>query len=271
MATYFDPKFWSPMRAVDFGKRLLGQSWLEQWLSRTTAWVDPVADLSAGTVTALLPDTLMTVLSEGILSRFGGHTITITLLGHELTGTLELLKVRRHGAYFQSKTVLTELRWDTHPIEELTVVAHRVRLIPGVPTKVRADRLDIEGAVTTAALADWLNTRQHDWVLTVRENGLIRAVHQRRRIIALIDLAVVGDQLYIDVHRASWFGMRVPRSLRTPTPIQLPGLPHDARIEHVTRDGDLVRFRLELDGISGSFDLAQIRSAIVAGTTLIVF
>src|SRR5262245_32201864 len=73
MATYFDPTSWSPMRAVDLGKRLFDQSLLEQWLSFTTAWVDPVADLGAGTVTALMPDVLMTVLSEGILSRFGGQ------------------------------------------------------------------------------------------------------------------------------------------------------------------------------------------------------
>src|SRR5690606_30265492 len=116
MATYFDPKSWSPLWAVDFGKRLFEQSWLEQWISYTTAWVDPVADLGAGTVTALMPDVLLTVLSEGILSRFGGQEVTATLLGHDLTATLEVLKVRRRGAHFQTKTVLTDLHWDKHPI-----------------------------------------------------------------------------------------------------------------------------------------------------------
>lgn len=65
MATYFDPKSWSPSRAVDLGRRLFDPELLDQWTAFTTAWLDPVADLGAGTVTALMPDVLMTLLSEG--------------------------------------------------------------------------------------------------------------------------------------------------------------------------------------------------------------
>jgi hypothetical protein len=72
MATYFDPRSWSPLRAVDPVRRMLDPSWLDQWAGFTTSWLDPFADLGAGTVTALLPDVLITVLSEGIRSRFGG-------------------------------------------------------------------------------------------------------------------------------------------------------------------------------------------------------
>jgi hypothetical protein len=271
MATYFDPKSWPPPWAVDFGKRLFEQSWLEQWISYTTAWVDPVADLGAGTVTALMPDALMTVLSEGILSRFGGQEVSATLLGHDLTATLDVLKVRRRGAHFQTKTVLTELSWDRHPIHEMTVIAHSVRLIPGVPTRVRTAQLDIEGTVTTAALIDWLNDQQLNWKLSVAPDGLVKAVHRHRRITAIADATVRDDMLALDIRRAGWFGIPIPRRMRTLRPIRLPELPMSARVVHATRDGELVRFRVELPEVSGSFDLAQMRSAIVAGTTLIVF
>lgn len=274
MAAYFDPRSasrFSPLRAVGLGKRLFEQPWLEQWISYTTAWVEPMADLGAGTVTALLPDTLLTLLSEGILSRFGGQEISATLLGHQLTGTLDTLKVRRRGAHFQTKAVLRELRWDQRHIHELTVISHEVRLVPGVPTRVRAGRVDIEGVVALGAVVGWLGTRQPEWELSVAGHGPIRAVHRRKRITAELDATVNEDTLHLQVRRANWFGVPVPRRRRTMNPILIAGLPHGTRIRSAVREGELVRFRIETGPVSGAFDLSQIRSAIVAGTTLIVF
>ncbi|NUS93033.1 MAG: hypothetical protein HOQ36_11585 [Nocardia sp.] len=274
MAAYSDPRSASPfsaLRAVDLGRRLFEQTRLEQWISYTTAWVEPMADLGAGTVTALLPDTLLTVLSEGILSRFGGREISATLLGHRLTGTLDVLKVRRRGAHFQTKAVLRELRWDERPIDEVTVIAHEVRLVPGVPTRVRTNQVDIEGTVGLETVVAWLASRQREWELTVTGSGLIRAVHRRKRITAELDTSVTDDVLHLSVRRATWAGLPVPRRWRTMNPIPMGELPRGARVRWAVRDGALVRFRIELAPISGSFDLAQIRSAIVAGTTLIVF
>ncbi|WP_067463146.1 hypothetical protein [Nocardia amamiensis] len=271
MAMYFDPKSWSPSRAVDLGKRLFDQSWLEQWVSLSSAWLDPVADLGSGTVTALLPDVLMTMLSEGILSRFGGQEVRATLLGHDLRATLQVLKVRRRGAHFQTKTVLSELRWDDHSIEAVTVIAHGVRLIPGVPTKVRAAQLDLDGTVTARALIGWLNTQPLGWTLDLHETGFIRARHRRRAVTALVEASVTDNRLDIAVRRASWFGIPIPRGLIGVPAVLLEQLPNGARIAYATREDELIRFRVELSEVAGSFDLAQIRSAILAGTTLIVF
>ncbi|MFF0489117.1 hypothetical protein ACWDSJ_03715 [Nocardia sp. NPDC003482] len=246
MATYFDPKSWF-------------------------AWLDPVADLGAGTVTALLPDVLMTLLSEGLLSQFGGREVSATLLGHEMTATLETLKVRRRGAHFQTKTVLTGLVWNGHPIEEMTVVAHGVRLVPGVPTKVRTATLDLTGTVTTAAVTGWLNAWQPDWELGVGADGLITARHRRRPLRAVVDAVVADNVVTIAVHRATWAGIPVPRRWIRPAPIALTELPRALRIVRADRHEDRVRFRIELPEVTGSFDLAQMRAAIVAGTTLIVF
>ncbi|BEK92076.1 hypothetical protein GCM10010198_22200 [Nocardia seriolae] len=275
MATYFDPKAWSPLRAVDLGmdlgRRLFDQSWLDQWTSFTSAWREPAADFGAGTVTALMPDVLMTLLSEGILSRFGGQEVSATLLGHDLRATLQTLKVRRRGAHFQTKTVLTGLYWNRHPIEELTVIAHGVRLIPGVPTKVRAAQLDLNGVISVAALLEWINSWQPDWELEPAEDGLVLAKHRRRRIRALAAAEITDNVLSITVHRAHWRKVRAPKRFTTLNPIPLTGLPSKARISRAERVGDQVIFSADLPAVTGSFDLAQMRSAIVAGTTLIIF
>ncbi|MFC8043785.1 hypothetical protein [Nocardia sp. NPDC057353] len=270
MAT-FDPKSWSPLRAVELGRKLLDQAWATQWVAATAAWVDPVADLGAGTVTALLPDALMTLLSEGILSRFGGRAIDVTVLDHELHATLEVLKVRRSGAHFQTKTVLAGLRWDGHPIETVTVIAHGVRLVPGVPTRVRAARVDVTGTVSTAALLEWLGTGQLEWALAAEPDGRIRATHRRRRITAWVDAEIADGALTIEVHRARWAGIPVPRRMLGSTTVPLAELPFDARVVYGTREGGSVRFLAEVPAVSASFDLAQMRSAIVTGTTLILF
>ncbi|MBF6350128.1 hypothetical protein IU448_14050 [Nocardia flavorosea] len=274
MAAHPDPPSaspFSPLWAVDLGRRLFEPSRLEQWISYTTGWVEPMADLGAGTVTALLPDTVLTVLSEGILSRFGGREISATVLDHHLTGTLDVLKVRRRGAHFQTKAVLRDLLWDGLVLDEVTVIAHEVRLVPGVPTRMRSARVDIDGTVTSAALLDRFAGHARDWELSVTGQGIVRAVHRRRRISAELDASITDDVLELDVHRATWFGMPVPPRWRTTEPIRIPELPSGARVRRAVRDGELVRFRIEVAPVSGSFDLAQIRSAIVAGTTLIVF
>lgn len=271
MATYFDPKSWSLSGAVEAGRRLLDPSWIDQWLGFTTSWADPVADLGSGTVTALMPDVLMTVLSEGILSRFGGQEVSATLLGHDLTATLDLLKVRRRGAHFQTKTVLSNLVWDTHPFDSVTVIAHGVRLIPGVPTKVRVQQLDIEGTIGIGALVEWVDSQNLDWRVRLDEQGRIVATHRTKKRSAVVDAQVYDNLLTIDVLRASWHGIRVPRRAVQAPALLLDDLPNRAGITYAHRRGDKVRFRIELPETTGSFDLAQIRSAIVAGTTLIVF
>ncbi|WP_336084591.1 hypothetical protein [Nocardia sp. SSK8] len=271
MATYFDPKSWSLSGAVDLGRRLLDPSWIDQWLGFTTSWADPVADLGSGTVTALMPDVLITVLSEGILSRFGGQEVTATLLGHELTATLDVLKVRRRGAHFQSKTVLSDLVWDAHPFETVTVIAHGVRLIPGVPTKVRVQQLDIEGTIEIGALLEWVDAQDLEWRIRLDEQGRIAASHRTRKMTAVVDAQVYDNLLTIDIRKASWHGIRLPRRAVQAPALLLDDLPNRASISYAHRRGDVVKFRIELPETTGSFDLAQMRSAIIAGTELIVF
>ncbi|MFE3360509.1 hypothetical protein ACFXOQ_35730, partial [Streptomyces californicus] len=192
MATYFDPKSWSLAGAVDLGKRLLDPSWIDQWLGFTTSWADPVADLGSGTVTALMPDVLMTVLSEGIFSRFGGREVSATLLGHDLTATLDTFKVRRRGA-----------------------------------------------------LIDWVDEQNLDWKLRLDEQGRIVATHRTRKMSAVVDAQVYDNLLTIDIRRASWYRIRLPRRVVQAPALLLDDLPNRASISYAHRRGDVVKFRIE--------------------------
>lgn len=266
MTSYFDPKYWSPFRAAEVGK-----SWVDQWASVTASWVDPVATLGAGTVTALLPDVLMTALTDGIASRFGGKQIDVTLYGTQIQGVLEGLRLRRRGSVFETEIELTDVDWNGHTFERLSAVANGVRLVPGVPTRLESQQIDVEGRVDVASVVDWLNERGLDWVLRAEESGLIHAHHPGRRLTAIVDAAITDDMVRINVIRARWMGLPVPQGLLTSRTFQLSPLPNDARIVRAVREGTSVRFSLDVPAVSGSLDLAQIRTAIVAGTGLIVW
>ena len=249
----------------------MGKSWLEQWLSVTSTWVDPVATLGAGTVTALLPDVVLTVLTDGILSRFLGQEIDLTVQGHRVRGVLKLLTVRRTGAVFKGELELVDIDWDGYRIEEMRSVAHGVRLIPGVPTRIDAEQIDVEGRVTVAALVAWLNAQGLDWELEALESGLVRATNRDRRFVAVCDASVRDDHVRIEVHGAKWFGVPMPGNVIPNRHIQLMPLPNDTRIVRAVRDGREIRFLLDIPTVSSAIDLAQVRDAILAGTALILW
>ncbi len=265
MTSYFDPRSWSPIRAAGVGK-----SWLDQWLSLTTAWVDPVAVLGAGTVTALMPDVVVDALSEGIASRFGGQRVELTLAGRSVNAELRSLKVRRQGALFQATVELVDLDWDGYSLRSVQVVANHLRLVPGVPTRLEAAQIDLDAVIDTAVLVDWINHQGLDWRLSLDPaTGQILATHPGWRITAEVTAKIVDDLLRIDIHQARWRNLPVPSWLLTSRTVPMAALPHDTRIVRAERDRGVVRLTLDIPETVGSFDLGQIRDAIVAGTTLV--
>ncbi|WP_068276087.1 hypothetical protein [Aldersonia kunmingensis] len=244
----------------------VGRSWLDQWFAKTAAWADPVATLGAGTATALLPDVLVSALSEGILSRFGGQRIDLVLRGRPMSAHLVSLEVRRTGASFRARAELTDVDWDGYGFDSLSITANGVRLIPSLATRFQAEQIDIQGELPLSELIEWLNGHGLQWALGIDDSGLIRAKHSRRKLVALVDAAVVNDLLRIEVKRAHWMGMVIPNSLLTTRSMPLPALPNDGRIVRATRHGDTVRFAIDIASMSGSVDLAQVRTAIAAGS-----
>ena len=265
MASYFDPKYWSPSRAAGIGK-----GWLDQFMSATAAVTDPVAVLGAGTVTALMPDVVLSALTEGLLRRYRDRAVDLRVQGSAVKAVLTSLNVARRGSFFQARVDLTDVVWQGRTFAQLTVIANGVRLVPGVPTRLRADQLDITGTTSIATVVDSLAGRDMDWDVTVVESGLLAAEHRRRNITAIVDAAVVDDLVKIDIKSARWHGVPIPRIALPQRAFKLAPLPRDARVVRAERIGHTVRFVLDVPDVHGSLDLGHIRDAIVAGTGLIV-
>ncbi|TSD99273.1 hypothetical protein FOS14_13030 [Skermania sp. ID1734] len=267
MASYLDPRSWSgswsPLRGAG--------SWLDSWVATTSSWVDPVATLGAGTVTALLPDVLMSVLSEGISRQFTGREIDLSLHGQPIRAILNELRVRRRGAFFETEIFLTDVDWVGHPVHQLRIVAHGVRLVPGVPTRLETRQCDVIGTISMQSLVAWLNSQELDWRLSVTPSGHIHAEHRQRKLSAVVDASVVDDLVRIKVLSARWNGLPLPKALLPARAIPLGPLPYEARVVSARRHDHEVEFVLDLPSFSGSLDLGQIRNAIVAGTGLIVW
>ncbi|MCX5044993.1 hypothetical protein OG921_17635 [Aldersonia sp. NBC_00410] len=249
----------------------LGRSWLDQWFAKTAEWADPVATLGAGAATALLPDVLVSVLSEGVARRFGGHRIDLMLRGQPVSAQLDSLRVKRTGASFRADTDLTAVDWNGYAFTSLTMTAHGIRLIPSLATRFETEQVDLDGEIPLAELIAGLNGHGLQWRLSVDDSGLIRAEHTRRRLVALVDASVRNDLLRIGVKRATWMGLTIPSALLTARTMPLPALPNDGRVVRAIRIGDTVRFTLDLASLSGTVDLAQVRNAIAAGTGLAIW
>ena len=259
-----DPRTWTPFRAAGAGR-----AWLDQWLTMTTAWVDPVAMLGSGTVTALMPDVVVDALSLGIASRFGGQRIRLTLADRAVSAELRSLSVRRTGAFLQVTVELADLDWDGYPVRSVQIVANRVRLIPGVPTRIDAAQIDVEAALATTTLLDWINQQGTDWRIALDPaTGKLLATHQSRGIVAEVTGRITDDLLRIDIGRASWRGVPVPSWLLPSRTVPLSDLPNQTRIVRAVRERGMVYITLDIPQTSGSFDLGQMRDAIVGGTAL---
>ncbi|MFE3291151.1 hypothetical protein [Rhodococcus sp. NPDC059234] len=232
------------------------------WTSLASDWLDPVATLGAGTTTALLPDTLVTVVSSGIARRYVGRRITVSPQGVPMTALLGSLRIRRRGAHLQSRVRLTDVEWSGPPVTELTAVANGVRLVPGAPSRVHTAQIDVQGRIAVPDLLDWINGQGHGWTVCDGESGLFHAEHRDRRLRAVVDAMLIDDKVQIGVFEARWRGLPVPRRYLRARAVPLPALPHGIRGVSAARDGDVVTFTLEVPSLTASFDFTQLIRAV---------
>ncbi len=69
------------------------------------------------------PERLLGELIDGLLARFGGRRLTLTLHGHAVSGVLDgLPRLRRRGDH-RALAVLTDVDWEGRQLEEVVVRA----------------------------------------------------------------------------------------------------------------------------------------------------
>ena len=120
-------------------------------------------------------------------------------------------------------------------------------------------------------MAEWVDAQNLDWRVRLDDRGHIVATHRTRKMRAVVDGQVYDNLLTLDIRRASWYGIRLPKRVIPAPALLLDDLPNRASISYAHRRGDVVNSGSNCRRPPAEFDLTQIRDAIIAGTTLIVF
>ena len=102
------------------------QSWFDQWAEATSAWTSAVPTA----------ERLLGELIDGLLARFGGRRLTLTLHGHAVSGVLDGLRVSGAAGDHRAHAVLTDVDWEGRQLEEVVVRALAgYGSVPGAPRR----------------------------------------------------------------------------------------------------------------------------------------
>ena len=234
------------------------KSWLDQWVDATSAWASAT------------PERLLAELIDGLLARYAGRRLTMSLHGHDVSGVLDALRVSGPSTEQRAHAVVSDVEWRGHHLEEVVVRARQLRISPGLTATLTAQPVEIEGrAQLTDALA-WLATNDTGWTVDLDDDSELRAVHRDRPFRVGGTGAVVDGKLEVEVTAVGYGdkGVRLPRWVRIVRQIELPHLPTGMRLLDAHRIGDQVSFRVLVDDVKLDVDLDRVRSAIMRGATV---
>ncbi len=234
------------------------QSWFDQWVEATSAWTS-----AAPTAERLLGE-----LIDGLLARFGGRRLTLTLHGHAVSGVLDGLRVSGSAGDHRAHAVLTDVDWEGRRLEEVVVRARQVRLGPGLTSTLTAGPVEIEGRARLDEVLTWASDLH--WEFDLDAAGELRAVRRDRSYRVTGEASVSHGRLQVEVVAMGYgdVGLRLPRWLRLVRHVELPPLPEGTTLIDAHRIGDAVSFRVLLDRVRYDLDLVRVRDAIMQRATV---
>ncbi len=224
-----------------------------------------------GDVARRRPSGCSVELIDGLLARFGGRRMTMTLHGHEVSGVLDGLRVSGPAGDHRAHAVLTDVDWEGRHLEEVVVRARQVRLGPGLTSTLTAEPVEIECRARLDEVLTWAATAELEWTVDLDAAGELRAVRRGDRPYRLTgEASVRDDRLQVEVVAVGYgdVGVRLPRWVRFVRHLDLPPLPPGTTLVDAHRIGDDVSFRVRLDEVRYDLDLARVRDAIVRGATV---
>ncbi|CAM3828493.1 hypothetical protein [Smaragdicoccus niigatensis] len=268
-------------RLSELPSRAVKQGWVlaNHVLATTASIIEPLATLSAGTATALMPDSVLYAINEGLVPRLLGRRVDLRYKDRVIQGTLRGLEVRRARARLAVRATLDDLSWNGLEVSHLRIHAEGVQVIPGVPARIWVERIELRGDLVVESVVSWLNGKGLDWELYAHDPAPRKAdagpdnfvaYHRQRRIRAVIDASVTDDTVHVQVVRGRWYGLRIPRTKLTSWAFPLTPIGNDVRILHARRSGETVHVVLDLPSVKGQIDLGQMRDAIIAGTRYVI-
>lgn len=147
-----------------------------------------------------------------------------------------------------------DVRWAHGAIDHLHVVAHHVRIEPGMTPSLMAGPVELHGDVSQETLDDWVDRADGPLCrVQLREEGLVRG-WARRWLSA--DMAVdVGEndegatEVRFRIRRARILGVPLPmaRALFGDRVAEVPPLPRDMRLTGVEAHADSLRVDARLE------------------------
>jgi hypothetical protein len=236
------------------------KSWLDQWVEATSLWASAPPT----------PERLLGDMIDGLLARFAGRRLTVTVHGNEVSGVLDALRVSGPSTDQRAHAVLSDVEWRGHHLEEVVVRARQLRISPGLTATLTAHPVEIEGRGQLADALAWLATNDAGWTVDLDDAGKLRAVHRDRPFRVGGTGAVADGKLEVEVSGVGYGdkGVRLPRWVRIVREIELPPLPPGMRLLDAHRIGDQVSFRVLVDEVKLDIDLDRVRSAIMRGVAV---
>ena len=236
------------------------KSWLDQWVEATSLWAS----------TPPTPERLLGDMIDGLLARFGGRRLTVTVHGDDVSGVLDALRVSGPSTDQRAHAVLSDVEWRGHHLEEVVVRARQLRITPGLTATLTAHPVEIEGRGQLADALAWLATNDTGWTVDLDQAGALRAVHRDRPFRVGGTGAIADGKLEVEVSSVGYGdkGMRLPRWVRIVREVELPPLSPGMRLVDAHRIGDQVSFRVVVDDVKLDIDLDRVRSAIMRGAAV---
>ena len=232
------------------------KSWFDQWVDATAAW------------TSATPERLLAELIDGLLARYAGRRLTMSLHGHDVSGVLDALRVSGSSSDQRAHAVLSDVEWRGHHLEEVVVRARQLRISPGLAATLTARPVEIEGRGQLVDALAWLATNDTGWTVDLDDAGELRAVHRDRPFRVGGTGAVNDGKLEVEVSAVGYGdkGLRLApvgahRPRDRPASSALAGM----RLVDAHRIGDQVSFRVLVDDVKLDIDLDRVPQRDHAG------
>jgi hypothetical protein len=242
------------------------RSWLDSWVNMTTWWMEPAARAGAQ-VLSYGPERILVELVDGVVQRFGDGSIEFSARGRSGNAHLDWLRLLTRKGRHEAHLQLSDVEIDGFAFDHLSAVVDSVELVAGRQPRLTLDDIHVTGRSLLSAVVGWINPRTGDWAIAVDGGGVVVARHRTRDVTAEVDLSVDQDRLQMELRAVRWRRHRLPvpgwlRLTRTVTTLDLaPGV----TVVEARRRGQWVDFDLRVDSIAQTFELAQLRDAILRG------
>ncbi len=241
------------------------RSWLDAWVDLTTWWVEPA--VAAAQRFPAQAEELLAQMIDGVVARFGGERVDLTIRGQQVVATLDSMRLLRRRDRRELRIDLSDVDAAGVLFDTLGIVAS-VRLEPGVQPTFVATGIAVEGCAPLEPVIAWIDDRIGEWLLEVSDHQII-ARRGGSEATFVVEPFVRDDTVRLELRGVRWrkFAIGLPRWLRIERAFPVAMAPGWS-LREARRDGDRVRFRLRGREVEQRLDAPRLREAIVRGAQL---